>query len=208
MKKPLTLIIMDGFGYNADTYGNAIEAANTPNLDKIFATCPTTEIGASGMDVGLPDGQMGNSEVGHTNIGAGRVVFQILPKISEEIKNGKFFENKTYINAMDAAKEGGKALHIMGLMSNGGVHSHISHLFALVQMAKEQGLDKVYIHCFLDGRDVSPTSGADLVARTVETCREIGVGKIATVMGRYYAMDRDKRWDRVQVAWNLSLIHI
>ena len=151
---------------------------------------------------------MGNSEVGHTNIGAGRVVFQDLPRITKAIRDGSFFENPAYNHAMDACLEKGTALHLMGLLSDGGVHSHIDHLFALLEMAKRKGLEKVYIHAFLDGRDVSPTSGADFVARTVEQCRSIGVGKIATVMGRYYAMDRDKRWDRVEMAYDLSLIHI
>ena len=154
------------------------------------------------MAVGLPDGQMGNSEVGHTNIGAGRVVFQDLPRISLDIKEGRFFENAAYVKAMDVCREKGTALHLLGRLSDGGVHSHIEHLFALLKLAKQKGLEKVYIHAFLDGRDVSPTSGADFVARTVEACTEIGVGKIATVMGRYYAMDRDKRWDRVEQAYD------
>ena len=184
------------------TVGNAVRAAQTPRLDQFFQEFAHTELSASGLDVGLPDGQMGNSEVGHTNIGAGRVVFQDLPRITKSIADGDFFQNPAYNHAMDACKEKGTALHLMGLLSDGGVHSHIQHLFALLKMAKSKGLEKVYIHAFLDGRDVSPTSGADFVARTVEKCRELGVGKIATVMGRYYAMDRDKRWDRVEQAYD------
>ena len=184
------------------TVGNAVRAAQTPRLDQFFQEFAHTELSASGLDVGLPDGQMGNSEVGHTNIGAGRVVFQDLPRITKSIADGDFFRNPAYTHAMDACKAKGTSLHLMGLLSDGGVHSHLDHLFALLKMAKEKGLEKVYIHAFLDGRDVSPTSGADFVARTVEACRATGVGKIATVMGRYYAMDRDKRWDRVEQAYD------
>ena len=201
-KTPTTLIIMDGFGLDEGVTGNAVRAAATPRLDQLFRECAHTELSASGLDVGLPDGQMGNSEVGHTNIGAGRVVFQDLPRISKAITDGTFFENPAYIRAMDACKENDTALHLMGLLSDGGVHSHLEHLFALLKMAGDRGLEKVYIHAFLDGRDVSPTSGADFVAQTVEKCRELGVGKIATVMGRYYAMDRDKRWERVEQAYD------
>ena len=201
-KTPTTLIIMDGFGLRTETEGNAVAAANTPRLDQFFQEYAHTELSASGLDVGLPAGQMGNSEVGHTNIGAGRVVFQDLPRISKSIDDGDFFQNPAYVHAMDACKEKRSALHLMGLLSDGGVHSHIDHLFALMQMAKDRGLERVYIHAFLDGRDVSPTSGVDYVTRTVEKCRELGVGKIATLMGRYYAMDRDKRWDRVEKAYN------
>ena len=201
-KTPTTLIIMDGFGMTSGVTGNAVKAAKTPRLDQFFQEFAHTELSASGLDVGLPDGQMGNSEVGHTNIGAGRVVFQDLPRITKSITDGDFFTNPAYNHAMDACKEKGTALHLMGLLSDGGVHSHLEHLFALLKLAKEKGLERVYIHAFLDGRDVSPTSGADFVARTVEKCRELGVGKIATVMGRYYAMDRDKRWDRVEQAYD------
>ena len=201
-KTPTTLIIMDGFGLSDQSQGNAVRAANTPRLDQFFQEYAHTELSASGLDVGLPEGQMGNSEVGHTNIGAGRVVFQDLPRITKSIADGDFFTNPAYNRAMDACKEKDTALHLMGLLSDGGVHSHLSHLFALLQLAKDKGLTRVYIHAFLDGRDVSPTSGADFVAQTVEKCREIGVGKIATVMGRYYAMDRDKRWDRVEQAYD------
>ena len=199
-KTPTTLIIMDGFGLRHETEGNAVAAAATPRLEQFFQEFAHTELSASGLDVGLPAGQMGNSEVGHTNIGAGRVVFQDLPRISKAIDDGSFFENPAYVRAMDACREHDSSLHLMGLLSDGGVHSHLEHLFALMKMARDRGLEKVYIHAFLDGRDVSPTSGADFVARTVEKCRELGVGKIATVMGRFYAMDRDKRWDRVEAA--------
>ena len=201
-KTPTTLIIMDGFGLRDEAEGNAIKNARTPNLDKIFAECPGCRLSASGLDVGLPKGQMGNSEVGHTNIGAGRVVFQDLPRISKDISDGGFFQNEAYTAAMDACKAGGSALHLIGLLSDGGVHSHNTHLYALLKMAKERGLDKVYVHCFLDGRDVPPSSGRDFVAALAAKCAEIGVGRIATVMGRFYAMDRDKRWDRVQRAYD------
>ena len=204
MKKPITLIIMDGFGLSKSTAAgdNAIAAAKKPNLDRIFGENPCCRLSASGLDVGLPDGQMGNSEVGHTNIGAGRVVFQDLPRISLDIQEGRFFQNPAYVHAMDACKEKGTALHLYGLLSDGGVHSHIEHLFALLRMAKERGLTQVYVHCFLDGRDVPPTSGKGFVQRLQDYLQELGVGKIATVMGRYYAMDRDKRWDRVQRAYD------
>ena len=201
-KTPTTLIIMDGFGLSDAASGNAVSAARTPCLDKLFREYAHTTLEASGLSVGLPDGQMGNSEVGHTNIGGGRVVFQDLPRITNAIADGSFFENPAYNHAMDACKEKGTSLHLMGLLSDGGVHSHLEHLFALLKMARDKGLEKVYIHAFLDGRDVSPTSGADFVARTVEKCQELGVGKIATVMGRYYAMDRDKRWDRLEQAYD------
>ena len=201
MKKPLALIIMDGFGINDSAYGNAIKAAQTPHLDKIFATNPTTEIGASGMDVGLPDGQMGNSEVGHTNIGAGRIVYQELTRITKSIADGDFFTNEALVGAMDNCLQNGSALHVMGLLSNGGVHSHNEHLYAIIELAKQKGLQEVWVHCFMDGRDVPPSSGADFVKELDAKLREIGVGKIATVMGRYYAMDRDNRWERVEKAY-------
>ncbi len=202
MKKPIVLCIMDGFGHNPSDYGNAILSANTPNLDKLMAECPMTYIGASGLNVGLPDGQMGNSEVGHTNIGAGRVVYKELSTKTKSIEDGDFFENDALKSAMISAKEKGTALHLMGLMSDGGVHSHNGHLWGLLEMAKRNGLDKVYVHCFLDGRDVPPASGADYVAECAEKCAEIGVGRIATVMGRFYAMDRDNRWERVGKAYD------
>ena len=201
-KTPTTRIIMDGYGLNPKAEGNAVAAARTPVLDKLFATCPHTTLSASGLDVGLPDGQMGNSEVGHTNIGGGRVVFQDLPRINRAIEDGSFFENEAYCAAMDACLKHDSALHLYGLLSDGGVHSHTNHVWALLKMAKIRGLHKVYIHAFLDGRDVSPTSGKDFVAEAVAKCKEIGVGKIATVMGRYYAMDRDKRWDRLERAYD------
>lgn len=201
MKKPVLLCIMDGFGKNPSDYGNAIVAANTPNLDKIMKENPMTYIGASGMDVGLPDGQMGNSEVGHTNIGAGRVVYQELTRITKSIADGDFFQNEALVGAIQNCLDNGTALHLMGLMSDGGVHSHNTHMLAIVKLAKQMGLDKVYVHCFLDGRDVPPASGADYVADTIKALDEIGVGKVATVMGRYYAMDRDNRWERVGKAY-------
>ena len=202
MKTPTTLIIMDGFGTGAQSAGNAIANAPTPNLDRIFAECPGCRLSASGLDVGLPEGQMGNSEVGHTNIGAGRVVFQDLPHISRDIQSGEFFKNTAYTEAMENCREWGSALHLMGLLSDGGVHSHITHLFALLQMAREQGIEKVYVHCFLDGRDVPQTSGKHFVEQLQAKLQQLGVGQIATVMGRYYAMDRDKRWDRLQRAYD------
>ena len=201
-KAPTTLIIMDGFGLRKETDGNAAAAAATPVLDRLFAENAWTELQASGRWVGLPDGQMGNSEVGHTNIGGGRVVFQDLPRISNAVADGSFFANAAYLHAMETCRAQGTALHLMGLLSDGGVHSHIEHLYALLRMAKRQGLEKVYIHAFLDGRDVSPSSGLGFVEETVRHCAEIGVGKIATVMGRYYAMDRDKRWDRLENAYD------
>lgn len=200
MKKPLILIIMDGFGFGGHK-GNAIEAAKTPNLDRLFANYPLTRIGASGMDVGLPDGQMGNSEVGHTNIGAGRVVYQELTRITKAVGDGSFFENEALLKAMRNVKEKGTALHILGLLSDGGVHSHNSHLYAILEMAKRQGVQKVYVHALLDGRDVPPSSGKEYVRACVEKMEEMGIGKIATVMGRYYAMDRDNRWERVEKAY-------
>ena len=202
MKTPTTLIIMDGFGMEGSTPGNAVINAPTPNLDRIFSQCPGSRLSASGLDVGLPDGQMGNSEVGHTNIGAGRVVFQDLPHISRDIQSGEFFRNEGLNEAMENCREWGSSLHLMGLLSDGGVHSHITHVYALLQMAKEQGIKNVFVHCFLDGRDVPPSSGKGYVEQLQAKCQELGVGKIATVMGRYYAMDRDKRWDRVQRAYD------
>lgn len=200
MKKPLVLMIMDGFGI-APKEGNAIAAAKTPNLDKIFAQNPLTQIGASGLDVGLPDGQMGNSEVGHTNIGAGRIVYQELTRITKSIQDGDFFQNEAFVAAMENVKKNGTALHLMGLLSDGGVHSHNTHLYALLQMAKDHGLKKVYVHCFLDGRDTPPASGKDYIEQLLDKMKEIGVGEVASVMGRYYVMDRDNRWDRVEKAY-------
>lgn len=203
MKKPIALVIMDGFGRNDSDYGNAIKGAKTPNLTKYLAgSYPATYIGASGMDVGLPDGQMGNSEVGHTNIGAGRIVYQELTRITKAIRDGSFSKTPALIQAMENCKSKGTALHLLGLLSDGGVHSHNTHLYGLLEMAKDFGLSDVYVHCFLDGRDVPPSSGKDFVAELAEKCKEIGVGKIATVSGRYYAMDRDNRWERVEKAYN------
>ncbi|MBQ8003956.1 MAG: 2,3-bisphosphoglycerate-independent phosphoglycerate mutase [Oscillospiraceae bacterium] len=200
-KTPITLIIMDGFG-NAETgAGNAISCAETPNLDKIFAANPKSALKASGLAVGLPDGQMGNSEVGHTNIGAGRVVFQDLPRISCAIEDGSFFENRELVAACENCTANGTALHLMGLMSDGGVHSHNTHVWGLLRLAKKLGVKKVYLHCFLDGRDVSPTSGEGFVREAMEKCAELGIGEVATLMGRYFAMDRDNRWDRVEKAY-------
>ena len=201
-KKPVLLCIMDGFGKNDSDYGNAIVSAKTPNLDKIMKENPMTYIGASGMDVGLPDGQMGNSEVGHTNIGAGRVVYQELTRITKSIMDGDFFENEALLGAIENCKKNGSALHLMGLLSDGGVHSHNTHLYGLLELAKRSGLEKVFVHCFMDGRDVPPSSGKDFVADLYKKCAEIGVGEIATIMGRYYAMDRDNRWERVVKAYN------
>ncbi len=200
MKKPLVLMILDGFGI-APEEGNAIVAAKHPNLDRILKENPVTKIGASGMDVGLPDGQMGNSEVGHTNIGAGRIVYQELTRITKSAQEGDMEKNPALVSAMQSAKDNGKALHFMGLLSDGGVHSHNSHLYALLKMAKNMGLTKVYVHCFLDGRDVPPSSGKSYVEELQGKLAELGVGKVATVMGRYYAMDRDNRWERVEKAY-------
>ena len=201
MKKPVALIIMDGFGINPSDEGNAIHAAKTPNLTRLFSQNPRTQIGASGLDVGLPDGQMGNSEVGHTNIGAGRIVYQELTRITKSIQDGDFFENEALLGAVENCKKHGSALHIMGLLSNGGVHSHIEHIFGVLEMAKRAGLEKVYLHGFMDGRDVPPESGKSFVEETVAKMKELGVGKVANVMGRYYAMDRDNRWERVSQAY-------
>ena len=201
-KTPTTLIIMDGFGLRDETMGNAIANARKPHLDKIFAENPGCKLSASGLDVGLPEGQMGNSEVGHTNIGAGRVVFQDLPRITKAIADGDFFTNEAYVSAMDDCKAKGTALHIMGLLSDGGVHSHIDHIFAVLDMAKQRGLSKVYVHAFLDGRDVPPSSGKDFVARLQEKCEALGNAHIGVISGRYYAMDRDKRWERLQKAYD------
>lgn len=206
MKKPIVLTILDGFGFNNDTNGNAIYTAKTPNIDNIIKTCPCTQIGASGMDVGLPDGQMGNSEVGHTNIGAGRVVYQELTRITKSIDDGDFYKNDAFLNAVNNCKKHNSSLHLIGLLSNGGVHSHINHLYGLLNLAKLNGIEKVYVHCLLDGRDVPPTSAADFVSELKEKLKEIGVGKIATVMGRYYAMDRDNRWERVELAYNAMVL--
>ncbi len=201
-KTPTTLIIMDGYGLSDLSGGNAVQTAKTPVLDKFFAEYAHTTLSASGLDVGLPDGQMGNSEVGHTNIGGGRVVYQDLPRISRSIEDGSFFENPAYCEAMNACLENGTALHLCGLLSDGGVHSTTEHIWALLKMAQIKGLKRVYLHAFLDGRDTAPTSGKQFLTEAVQKCAEIGVGKIATVSGRYYAMDRDKRWERLELAYD------
>ncbi len=202
MKKPLALIILDGFGHSEADNGNAITHAAKPNLDRYFANFPHTLLGASGMDVGLPEGQMGNSEVGHTNIGAGRIVYQELTRITKSIQDGDFFTNEALLGAMENCKKNASALHLMGLLSDGGVHSHNTHLYALLEMAKRSGLSQVYVHCIMDGRDVPPQSGKEYIAQLEQKLGEIGVGKIATITGRYYAMDRDNRWERVEKAYS------
>lgn len=202
MPKLNALIILDGFAINDNKEGNAIYASGIPHIKKLFEQYPNTTLGASGMDVGLPHGQMGNSEVGHLNIGAGRIVYQELTRISKSIDDGDFFTNAAFLKAINNAKDNNKSLHLMGLVSDGGVHSHNEHLYALLRLAKLNKLDRVYVHCFLDGRDVSPTSGACFVKELKEYADKIQSGKIATVMGRYYAMDRDNRWDRVEKAYN------
>ena len=208
MKIPTTLVIMDGYGLTDHAEASAIAKARTPYLTELFANNPTTSLQASGEDVGLPDGQMGNSEVGHVNMGAGRVVYQDLPRITAAIRDGSLYTNPELKAAMESAKANDGALHFMGLLSDGGVHSHVTHLWALLEMAKREGLTKVYLHCFLDGRDVSPKSGASFVAQAVGKCKEIGVGKVATVMGRYYAMDRDNRWERVEEAYRAMALGV
>ncbi len=200
--KPITaLIILDGFGYREEKKYNAILTDGAENFMRLWKTYPHTLIGASGMDVGLPDGQMGNSEVGHTNIGAGRIVYQELTRITKAIKDGDFFENPAFLGAIENCKAHDSSLHLMGLCSDGGVHSHLEHLYALVELAKRNGLKKVYVHCFMDGRDVPPSSGKGYLEQLDAKLKEIGCGKIATVMGRFYAMDRDNRFERVQRAY-------
>ena len=200
-KKPTVLMILDGFGLNENRRGNAVAQANTPNLDGLMREYPFVKGNASGLAVGLPDGQMGNSEVGHLNMGAGRIVYQELTRITKEIEEGKFFENPALKAGMENVKKKGSALHLYGLLSDGGVHSHNTHLYGLLEMAKREGIRKVYVHCFLDGRDTSPTSGKGFIEELMEKMQEIGVGEIATVIGRYYVMDRDNRWDRVEKAY-------
>jgi len=199
--RPTMLLIMDGYGVSGQQAGNAIAAANKPNLDRIFATYPHTTIGASGLQVGLPEGQMGNSEVGHLNIGAGRIVYQELTKITKSVQDGDFFENPVLNEAMDHALSKDSSLHLLGLLSDGGVHSHIDHLLALIRMAARKGLEKVFVHGFLDGRDVPPRCAVQYVIQCEETMKQIGVGSIATISGRYYSMDRDNRWERVTLAY-------
>ena len=201
MNRPVMLLIMDGFGIAPPGPGNAIYAAKTPNLDELLKSCPNAQLQASGRFVGLPDGQMGNSEVGHTNMGAGRVVWQELSKITNEIENGEFFKNPDLAAAMQHAKEG-HALHLMGLLSDGGVHSHNTHLYALLRMAAQYGLKEVYVHCILDGRDVPPSCAEKYISELQEKMEQIGCGQIATIAGRFYTMDRDKRWERVQLSYD------
>jgi len=201
-KKLTVLMILDGYGLSDEKEGNAIAMANTPNMDKLMAGWPFEGGSASGLDVGLPDGQMGNSEVGHTNIGAGRIVYQELTRITKSIEDGDFFENPALLGAIENCKKNDSALHLYGLLSDGGVHSHNTHLYALLKLAKSHGLTKVYVHAFLDGRDTPPASGKDYLMELEAKMAEIGVGQVATVIGRYYAMDRDTRWERVQLAYD------
>ena len=200
-KKPTVLMILDGYGLNENPEGNAIAMAATPVMDQLMKEYPFVKGNASGLAVGLPDGQMGNSEVGHMNMGAGRIVYQELTRITKEIEDGDFFENEALVAAVENAKTKDSALHMFGLVSDGGVHSHNTHIYGLLELAKRHGLKKVYVHCFLDGRDTPPTSGKDFVQELTDKMKEIGVGEVATVMGRYYAMDRDNRWDRVELAY-------
>ncbi len=200
-KKPTVLMILDGFGLNDDKNGNAVALADTPNIDRLMKECPFVKGYASGLSVGLPDGQMGNSEVGHLNMGAGRIVYQELTRITKEIEDGTFFKNPELLGAIENVKKNGSDLHLYGLLSDGGVHSHNTHLYGLLELAKREGVEHVYIHCFLDGRDTSPTSGKGFIEELEAKMAEIGVGKIATICGRYYVMDRDNRWDRVEAAY-------
>ncbi len=200
-KKPTVLMILDGYGLNERKDGNAVTTAKTPVMDELMSTCPYVKGYASGMAVGLPDGQMGNSEVGHLNMGAGRIIYQELTRITKEIQDGVFFENEAFLQAVENCRKNDSALHLFGLLSDGGVHSHNTHLYALLELAKKNGLDKVYVHCFLDGRDTAPTSGKGFAEELTAKMQEIGVGQIASVMGRYYVMDRDNRWDRVETAY-------
>ncbi len=203
MKKPYAIIIMDGYGLNPSEIGNAIVKDGSKYVNELMKNYPSAQLGASGMSVGLPDGQMGNSEVGHLNIGAGRIVYQDLTKITKDIRNGEFFKNAELLRAMRSAKEKGKKLHLYGLVSTGGVHSHTEHLYALVEMAKTEGLENVYIHAFTDGRDVAPTSGAEFLKELQDKLNELQFGEIASVSGRYYAMDRDNNWDREEKAYDM-----
>ncbi len=204
--KPVVLMVLDGYGLNDRVDGNAIALANTPVMDKLMAEVPFVKGNASGLAVGLPDGQMGNSEVGHLNIGAGRIIYQELTRITKSIVDGDFFENEALLTAVNNAKNNHADLHLFGLLSDGGVHSHNTHVYGLLELAKKAGLENVYIHPFLDGRDTAPTSGKEFVAELVEKTKEIGVGKVASVSGRYYAMDRDNRWDRVEKAYKALVL--
>ena len=207
MKKDLVaLLILDGWGIGKDYVGNAIKNANTKNYDELISKYPHTELNASGLEVGLPEGQMGNSEVGHLNIGGGRVVYQELTRITKSVEDRDFFEKQEFLDAIENCKTNNSDLHLMGLLSDGGVHSHIDHLYALLELAKQEGLKDVYVHCFLDGRDTPPQSGAEYLKQLENKIHELEIGKIATIMGRYYAMDRDKRWDRVEKAYNTLVL--
>jgi 2,3-bisphosphoglycerate-independent phosphoglycerate mutase len=208
MKKPTVLMILDGFGFNDSEYGNAVKLADTPNLDKYFQKYPHNIVNASGLDVGLPVGQMGNSEVGHLNIGAGRIVYQDITRINKSIEDGDFFKNPVLLQAIENVKNNHSALHLWGLVSDGGVHSHNTHLYALLELSKKSGLQDVYIHAFLDGRDVPPSSAIQYIEELEGQIEKIGVGKIATISGRYYAMDRDNRWDRILLAYNALVSNI
>lgn len=205
-KKPTVLMILDGYGLNENAEGNAVAQAKTPVMDKLMAECPFVKGNASGMAVGLPDGQMGNSEVGHLNMGAGRIVYQELTRITKEIGDGVFFENEAFLKAVENCKKNQSDLHLFGLLSDGGVHSHNTHMYALLELAKRNGIENVYLHAFLDGRDTPPASGKDFVKAAMDKMEEIGVGQVATVMGRYYVMDRDNRWDRVQKAYDALVL--
>ncbi len=205
-KKPVMLMILDGLGLSSNVDGNAVVAANKPNYDRIIKKYPSAKLTASGLEVGLPAGQMGNSEVGHLNIGAGRIIYQALTKITKEIEEGDFFENLAFNKAIDKAIKANSSVHLLGLLSDGGVHSHIDHLKALIKLAKDKGAKNVYVHAFLDGRDVQPGSALKYIAELEEYMNTIGIGKIATVCGRYYAMDRDKRWERVELAYNAMVL--
>ena len=200
-KKPTVLMILDGFGLNDKTEGNAVAQAKKPNIDALMKEYPFVKGNASGLAVGLPDGQMGNSEVGHLNMGAGRVVYQELTRITKSINDGDFFNVPEFLTAVENCKKNNSALHLFGLVSTGGVHSHLNHIYGLLELAKRNGLEKVYVHCFLDGRDTPPESGKEFVTELEAKMAELGTGKVASVMGRYYAMDRDKRWDRVELAY-------
>ena len=203
--KTTALIILDGYGYSTNNKGNAVRSAKTPVMDKLMKKYPNTLINASGEYVGLPDGQMGNSEVGHLNIGAGRIVYQDITRIDKDIREGQFVTNIAMLKAMENCKANNSALHIMGLLSDGGVHSSLNHLYAILRLAKTKGLKKVYVHCFLDGRDVPPTSGSTYIDTLQQEINKIGIGTIATAIGRYYIMDRDNRWDRVEKGYNLVM---
>ena len=201
-RKPVVLMILDGYGLNERHDGNAVYEAQTPVMDRLMKEYPFVKGNASGLSVGLPDGQMGNSEVGHLNMGAGRIVYQELTRITKSIEDGDFFENPEFLAAVENCKNHDSALHLYGLVSDGGVHSHITHIYGLLELAKRNGLTKVFVHCFLDGRDTPPSSGKEFVAELEEKMKELGVGRVASVMGRYYAMDRDNRWDRVKLAYD------